>query len=335
MNKLCSSLLLNTAIGLVAPATTMAAGSISICSVSGCSETASPWGWSRYADTRYPIVLAHGMAGFSRVGPLDYWYQIPQDLARNGADVFITQVASFESSEVRGEQLLRQVEDILAITGADRVNLIGHSHGSHSIRYVAGVAPDLVASATAIGGPNTGSPVADLVDDLRTSEVGDALELGPVLSSVLNGFFGLVGLLSGEAYEQDALAGLASLTTEGAADFNARFPAGMPALNDPCGQGAAETNGVRYYSWSGTRTLTNVADVSDYALSLTSLAFNGEANDGLVGRCSSHLGTVIRDNYRMNHLDEVNQMIGLTYLFETNPKSVFRVHANRLKQAGL
>jgi triacylglycerol lipase len=31
-----------------------------------------------------------------------------------------------------------------------------------------------------------------------------------------------------------------------------------------------------------------------------------EANDGLVGKCSSHLGTVIRDNYFHNHLDEVN-----------------------------
>ena len=49
----------------------------------------------------------------------------------------------------------------------------------------------------------------------------------------------------------------------------------------------------------------------------------------------SHLGKVIRDNYHMNHLDEVNQTIGLTDLFETDPVVVFRNHANRLKQAGL
>ncbi|MCY4798836.1 lipase, partial [Pseudomonas aeruginosa] len=59
------------------------------------------------------------------------------------------------------------------------------------------------------------------------------------------------------------------------------------------------------------------------------------ANDGLVGTCSSHLGMVIRDNYRMNHLDEVNQVFGLTSLFETSPVSVYRQHANRLKNASL
>ena len=63
--------------------------------------------------------------------------------------------------------------------------------------------------------------------------------------------------------------------------------------------------------------------------------FYSEANDGLVGRCSSHLGTVIRDNYFHNHLDEVNQILGLVSIFESNPTTVFRTHANRLKNAGL
>ncbi|MGC3581752.1 lipase, partial [Pseudomonas aeruginosa] len=51
--------------------------------------------------------------------------------------------------------------------------------------------------------------------------------------------------------------------------------------------------------------------------------------------CSSHLGMVIRDNYRMNHLDEVNQVFGLTSLNETSPVSVYRQHATRLKNASL
>ena len=61
--------------------------------------------------------------------------------------------------------------------------------------------------------------------------------------------------------------------------------------------------GVRYFSWSGTGVLTNVLDISDAFLGITAL-FYGEANDGLVGRCSSHLGDVIRDNYFQNHLDD-------------------------------
>jgi len=44
---------------------------------------------------------------------------------------------------------------------------------------------------------------------------------------------------------------------------------------------------------------------------------------------------VIRDDYFWNHLDEVNQVIGLRSLFTANPVSVYRSHANRLKNAGL
>jgi len=142
----------------------------------------------------------------------------------------------------------------------------------------------------------------------------------------------VLGLLSGSTSPQDSVAALDSLTSDGLAAFNADFPAGVPTT--ACGEGAASVGGIRYFSWSGTGVLTNALDVSDAALGLTSL-FYDEANDGLVGRCSSHLGDVVRDDYFMNHLDEVNQVLGLTSLFETDPKSVFRQHANRLKNLGL
>lgn len=312
------------------------AASYYICNASTCkaeSVFAWPWEQSSYAKTKYPVVLAHGMAGFSKVGPVDYWYGIPQDLAKNGARVYVTQVASFESSEARGEQLLAQVEDILAISGAQKVNLIGHSHGSHSIRYVAGVLPDRIASVSAVGGPNAGSPVADVVGGLTTIP-GLGPLAAPVIAGVVNGFFGIVDILSGQQYHQDALNGLASLSSAGSADFTSRFPAGMPSAATPCAEGAYLANGVRYYSWSGTGHLTNALDPLDLPLAATGVVFT-EDNDGLVGRCSSHLGQVIRDNYNMNHLDEVNQLLGLVSLFETDPKAVFRQQANRLKSAGL
>ena len=53
----------------------------------------------------------------------------------------MAQVSATQSSELRGEQLLRQVQQVIAITGAEKVNLIGHSHGGPTIRYVASVAP--------------------------------------------------------------------------------------------------------------------------------------------------------------------------------------------------
>ena len=155
------------------------------------------------------------------------------------------------------------------------------------------------------------------------------------MAGLTNALGGFINLLSGSSSmtPQNALGSLESLNSAGAANFNARFPAGIPT--SACGEGAYKVNGVRYYSWGGTSPLTNMLDVSDLITGAASLTFNGEANDGLVGRCSSHMGMVIRDNYRMNHLDEVNQFLGLTSLFETDPVTVYRQQANRLKNAGL
>ena len=287
------------------------------------------FGSSGYTQTRYPIVLAHGMLGFDSILGIDYWYGIPQALRRDGAQVYVTEVSQLNTSELRGEELLQQVEEIVAISGKPKVNLVGHSHGGPTVRYVAAVRPDLVASVTSVGAPHKGSDVADLIRQIPEGSGGEA-----ILASIINGMGALIHFLSGSTSTepQDSLGTLESLNSEGAARFNAKYPQGVPT--SACGEGAYKVNGVRYYSWSGTSPLTNPLDVSDAMMGAGSLAFD-EPNDGLVGRCSSHLGMVIRDNYRMNHLDEVNQVFGLTSLFETDPVTVYRQHANRLKNAGL
>lgn len=297
----------------------------------GSARSAEAFCWwnCSYAKTKYPIVLAHGMAGFDELfGVVDYWYGIPHALRDKGATVYVTEVSQFNSTEARGEQLLAQVETIVALTGKPRVHLIGHSHGGLDVRYVAAVRPDLVASVTSVGSPHKG---ADLADYLR-----DNVEEGSFTEEVF-AFFAeslgtVLGLLSGSSNPQDAVAAIGSLSSAGAAAFNASYPQGVPA--SACGEGASVVNGVRYYSWTGTGVLTNALDISDPALGLASL-FYGEANDGLVGRCSAHLGDVIRDDYFHNHLDEVNQVLGLTSIFEADPRTLFKNHANRLKNLGL
>ncbi len=284
---------------------------------------------SGYTATKYPIVLAHGMLGFDSLLGIDYWYGIPSALRRDGAQVYVTEVSQLNTSELRGEELLAQVEEIVAISGKPKVNLVGHSHGGPTVRYVAGVRPDLIASVTSVGAPHKGSDVADLIRKIPEGSSGEAIIAG--LVNAMGSFINFVAGSSSTA-PQDSLGSLESLNSEGAARFNAKFPQGIPTT--ACGEGAYKVNGVRYYSWSGTSPLTNPLDISDAMMGAGALAFSGP-NDGLVGRCSSHLGMVIRDNYRMNHLDEVNQFMGLTSLFETDPVSVYRQHANRLKNAGL
>lgn len=283
---------------------------------------------STFTQTRYPIVLVHGLFGFDSALGVDYFYGIPSALRRGGARVFVAQVSAANSTEVRGEQLLIQVRNILAVTGATRVNLIGHSHGAPTARYVAGVAPQLVASVTSIGGVNRGSRVADIIRGVAPA--GSVSET--IANSAVTALVTLINLASGgSSLPQLPIAALDSLTTAGSARFNQRFPAGVPTSG--CGNGAELVNGVRYYSWTGTRTLTNMLDVSDAPLGVLGLVF-GEANDGLVSACSSRLGRHLGD-FRQNHLDQVNQLFGLTDWFSTDPVTLFRQHANRLKAAGL
>lgn len=285
---------------------------------------------SGYTQTRYPIVLVHGLFGFDKLLGVDYFYGIPQALSRDGAKVYVAQVSATASSEQRGEQLLAQIELLLAATGAEKVNLIGHSHGGPTIRYVASVAPELVASATSVGGVNYGSDIADLV---RTNAApGSAAE--KLAAAAAHALSGVISLLSGGSQlPQDPVAALDALTSKGANQFNQRYPEGLPSQY--CGEGPMQAaNGVYYFSWSGRGNMTNILDPVDPALALTGTFFK-EPNDGLVGVCSSHLGKVIGTDYRMNHLDEVNQSFGIHHLFETDPVTLYRDHAHRLKELGL
>lgn len=295
--------------------------------MTGVNQTAQAAG---YTQTKYPVVLTHGMFGWNKmVGGIDYFYQVPSTLQSGGAKVYSTEVSGLASSEQRGEQLLSQVKTILAVSGSPKVNLFGHSHGGHSIRYVAAMIPGQIASVTAIGTPAKGSPVADLVISIDTASPA----LGSIAYTMLNGLDSLINLLSNDKNKViDARQSMYALSSKGSAEFNAKFPQAVPTT--ACGQGASSVNGVRYYSWGGTGVVTTGIDPSDALMGTLSLAFLGGANDGLVGKCSSHIGQVLRDDYNMNHLDEVNQMLGVRALF-TNPLEIYRQHANRLQLGGM
>ena len=285
-----------------------------------------------YAKTKYPIVFNHGMFGFSRLGTpefgLDYWYKILPDLAANGAIVYATQVSPLNSTEIRGEQLVAQVEEVLAITGANKVNLIGHSHGGPTTRYVAGVIPSKVASVSTVGGDHNGSKVADLVLSLGLGASLIAKFIDATFAPIIN--YGQ----NRPDLPNDTMASLRSIDSKGLEDFNKRFPAGV--RKGSCGEGDYISNGIYNYSWTGSGVYTNLLDPDSILVSLGPLAFGlSTPHDGLIGTCDAHFGKVIRDNYYLNHFDEVNQVLGLRGLFSPDPVTLFRQHANRLKQQGL
>jgi triacylglycerol lipase len=282
-----------------------------------------------YTQTKYPVVLVHGLLGFDALGPIQYFYGVPDELRRSGATVYTASVSQSNSTEVRGEQLLKELQTLKAKYGHTKFNLVGHSHGGNTIRYVAGVSPSLVASVTSMGTPHQGSKVADGLQGITNFTGTTGLVAG-----VVNGLSSVVAYLSGSpSNPQNALASLQSLSTAGAQDFNRRFPQGAPTTS--CGQGPELVNGVRYYSMGGTSVLTNILDVSDGFLGAGALFFGFEQNDGLVGRCSNHWGKVLRDDYNWNHIDEINHVFGLRSIFSSDPTAVYRAHANRLKNLGL
>ncbi len=310
-----------------------------------------------YCETEYPIMLVPGISGFDTLmGVLDMWYQIPENLSDGGAVVRCATLSAFNTAEVRGEQLLVQVEDFLAETGADKVNLIGHSQGAPAARYVAHVSPGLVASVTSAAGGNREVPF-DVIDLNELTAYQEYLfDLVFAARDLLGDIY--FNGLGGTNWPQDSKAMAYSILGEELTEFNNKYPHGMPkADSDPEGEYYAyvpDDDGVqhfmRFYSWTGAAPgFTNPLDLADALFvayggvmdALITEDFEEKAGDvaheqdGMVPVWSARFGKVIREDYHWNHLDAVNNMFGLISPFASNPIAVFRQHANRLQQDGL
>lgn len=281
-----------------------------------------------YAQTKYPIVLVHGFLGFSSVLDISYFYGVANRLRNDGAKVYVAELNPAQSNEYRGEQLLQQLQQWAARDGVKKFNLIAHSQGGPTSRYVAAVAPGLVASIGTVSATHFGSKTADYyIAHIGSTWANNvAIDIANVLNAIYNGS-------SASASPTDLNAALASLSTAGMNTFNSKYPQGKPTTT--CGQGPATVNGVSYYSTAGAKVLTNVLDVSDALFALTTQPFGSEANDGVVAKCSAHWGTVLKDNYPWNHLDEINQVLGLRGAFTPDPVAFYDSLANRLKNQGL
>lgn len=316
-----------------------------------------------YDATQYPIVLVTGLSGSpTGWGGNPYWYGVQSDLESHGAVVFVPDVSSFQSDEGpsgRGEQLVAYIQQILVQTGAPKVNLIGHSQGGLTARYAAAVVPDLVASVTTIGTPHRGSQVGDFVEGVFGIDPTGAGEAA--VAALVDAF----GFLQSGSTNQNAEAALVAVSSDGTAQFNQRYPSAGLGPQGSCRSGSpTETiDGHTHllYSWAGTAIepvkvfgvtvagkdtsvsgaldSANVKDPTTVALAgvgsfmLTNLGSG--PNDGVVEACRALYGQVLSTSYRWNHLDEVNQELGVLGGNAEDPVAVIRNHVNRLKNQGL
>ncbi len=324
------------------------------------------WRWNTgYTETKYPMVLVHGSMGFDKalfLGflPADYWPDIPSEVMRSGGTVYVAQVSAVSSPETRGEQLIRELEIISALTGHKKFNLIGHSAGGPTTRYAAAVRPDLIASVSSVGGSNDTDErdVINPVENPGEQECGTecrTLQFLEVIGGItwanekcttdvysLDPAVREAALISCEAVNQEITNSGLPFEKEKRDEyelrreaFNRLYSDGRPS--EWCGEGEEYSDdGIAYYSWSGTAQITNLLDISDLAMLIAAAPTlrEGGQTDGLVERCESHWGKVIRDDYPMNHLDQTNLLWGLTAPFFSET-GVFRQHANRLKGKGM
>ena len=66
-----------------------------------------------YTQTRYPIVLVHGLFGFDSALGVDYFYGIPGALRSDGAKVYVAQVSAANSTEVTAPSAAESVGDAM------------------------------------------------------------------------------------------------------------------------------------------------------------------------------------------------------------------------------
>lgn len=255
----------------------------------------------------YPIVLSHGFAGFERIGPLNYFFQVAADLRGRGETVIEAQVPPFDCSAVRATYLAREIDDALRATGACKVNLIGHSQGGIDARYLVSSLGygDRVAGLVTVASPHRGTPVADAALGLIP---GFSYEL---INVILRALWGLASA-PGDAKVQASLRQLSRdyMTRE----FNPKNP---------------DDRRVKYYSVAG-RSSARIADsecaggvwgnsdridLLDPLLAVAVPAFALTSpnplvpvpNDGLVTVASSRWGTFL-GCVPADHLDEVGQI---------------------------
>lgn len=260
----------------------------------------------------YPIVLAHGFFGFEDFAGVDfatYFFEVKAALASAGeTQVFTPAVDPFNSSTVRGAQLLSRVEQVLAETGQSKVIIVAHSQGGLDARFVAHERPELVAAVVTVATPHQGSPVADIA--LGIVENPNAAGLVDDLVNAIGA--PLYEQINGETSVSDALY---QFSTPGIQAFNESYPdspsvfyASVAGRTDDHlgGQAcAAEVAVPLLESWKLERDPTDPL----LWLSESLLDANDEPNDGLVrvrdAKRGEFWGCVPAD-----HLDEIGQIFG-------------------------
>ena len=234
-------------------------------------------------QTKYPLVLIHG-AGFRDLKWPVYWGRIPAALERRGAVIRYGLQDCWASTETNAAEIIRRIDQVLAETGAEKVNLIAHSKGGLEARMAASSlgAGAKIASITTIATPHRGSKTVDLLFKMPRG-------LFNLAAFAVNNWIRVVG-----DKKPDFLAVCQGFTTQAAERFNRENP---------------DVPGIFYQSYACVMG----HPFSDLNLSTANFVVNRleGPNDGLVTVKSASWGEhphVLRSNgFRgISHLDAID-----------------------------
>jgi triacylglycerol lipase len=164
--------------------------------------------------TRYPIVLVHGIVAEDD-GPLSCWGRIPEVLGSKGARVYMAGTDGLATIADNAAILAARIDEILALTGAEKVNVIAHSKGGLEARYCVSTLGlgGKVASLTTLCTPHRGSALAVYFrEDL------------PLVNRWFASLCDLYAVAVAGDSSADAYASIAELSPESCAAFNEANP---------------------------------------------------------------------------------------------------------------
>ncbi len=281
---------------------------------------------ARDADkTRYPIVFAHGMAGFDDILGYDYWgddwgvfvldpcdkfleISCNRDINKRQKS-FVASVTPLQSSEQRGYELYQDILGYMASSGSSYVNIVGHSQGGLDLRKAAKLLYQnkgyrVVKFGISLSSPHRGSPIAKYI-----------LDLGPGVVSVLNAlanFYGSVvygpgndGVAALKQFVFDDYDSSDGLST-GTKVFNQAWPRSATyiarARSIITAQDGLSMNPALYLIQQGFTNIDGDGYASydangDGAMGTGDGALNDDDDDGLVGINSAQMG------YRLDYVE--------------------------------
>lgn len=258
----------------------------------------------------YPIILVHGFFGFESIGPFTYFHNVKGALEKDGHDVHIAVLDPFNSSYVRGPQLATFVDEVLAQTGAAKVNMIAHSQGGLDARYVASLAPQKVGAIFTVATPHLGDELADIMLGRLPGFSKDLLKA--FAAALGRPFYGDI------AQDTDLKASMEFLATDSVKAFNAKHPdqpqvryysvggrSGLALAEDTC---LAPLAPPFITQWNKDRDPVDLLLVPTWTV-LAGSVLSPEANDGIVHTASTKWGTWL-GCIPADHFDQIGQLAG-------------------------